>query len=164
MPSPPGPHRPQPNPKCSVGKSKVETFGDFLVVQRLRLCSPNAGDPGSILGPRTRSYMLLLSSQVVSKSFAIPWTLEGSYGSLEALLSMGFPKQEHRSGLPFPPPGDLPDPGTEPRSPALAGGLSTAEPPGKPQIPQATTEKILRATIKTDHPACPHEDLAQPKQ
>ena len=44
---------------------------------------------------------------------------------------MGFPKQEHRSGLPFLTPGDLPDPGIEPASPALAGGSLTTEPPGK---------------------------------
>jgi len=37
----------------------------------------------------------------------------------------------YRSGLPFPPPGDLPDPGIEPMSPALAGGFFTTEPPGK---------------------------------
>ena len=36
------------------------------------------------------------------------------------------------SGLPFPPPGDLPDPGIEPASPALAGGFFTTEPLGKP--------------------------------
>ena len=45
---------------------------------------------------------------------------------------MGFPRQEYWSGLPFPSPGDLPDPGTIPASPALAGGFFTAEPPGKP--------------------------------
>ena len=45
---------------------------------------------------------------------------------------MGFSRQEYWSGLPFPSPGDLPDPGTEPRSPALAGGFFTTEPPGKP--------------------------------
>ena len=45
---------------------------------------------------------------------------------------MGFPRQEHWSGLPFPPPGDRPDPGVEPESSALAGGFFTAEPPGKP--------------------------------
>ena len=37
---------------------------------------------------------------------------------------MGFPRQEYRSGLPFPSPGDLPEPEIEPESPALAGGLS----------------------------------------
>ena len=44
----------------------------------------------------------------------------------QAPLSMGFPRQENWSGLPFPPPGDLPDPGMEPVSPvspALAGGF-----------------------------------------
>ena len=45
---------------------------------------------------------------------------------------MGFPRQEYWSGLPFPSPGDLPHPGIEPESPALAGGFFTAEPPGKP--------------------------------
>ena len=45
---------------------------------------------------------------------------------------MGFSRQEYWSGLPCPPPRDRPDPGTEPRSPALAGGFLTTEPPGKP--------------------------------
>ena len=44
--------------------------------------------------------------------------------------SMGFPRQEYWNGLPFPSPGDLPDPGNEPTSPALAGGFFTTEPPG----------------------------------
>ena len=49
----------------------------------------------------------------------------------QAPLSMGFPKQEYWSGLPFPLLGHLPDPGIEPVSPALAGGFFTTEPPGK---------------------------------
>ena len=49
----------------------------------------------------------------------------------QAPLSKGFPRQEYRSGLPFPSPGDLPDPGTEPMSPTVAGGFFTTEPPGK---------------------------------
>ena len=44
---------------------------------------------------------------------------------------MGFPRQEYWSGLPFPFAGDLPDPGTEPMSPATAGGFFTTEPPSK---------------------------------
>ena len=47
---------------------------------------------------------------------------------------MEFSKQEYWSGLPFPTPGDLPDSGIEPVSPALAGGFFTAELPGKPEI------------------------------
>ena len=63
-------------------------------------------------------------------SFMAPWT-----GARQAPLSMGFSTQEYWSGLPFPPPGDLPDPGIEPvslMSPALGGGFFATEPPGKP--------------------------------
>ena len=75
--------------------------------------------------------MCLLSCVQVFES---PWTV-----ARQALLSMGFPRQEHWNGLPFPPPGDLPSPGIEPVSPALAGRLFTTEPPGKPcmDIPHA---------------------------
>ena len=55
-----------------------------------------------------------------------PWTVV-----LQAPLSMKFSREELWSGLPFPSPGDLPDPGIEPGSPALAGGFFTTEPPGK---------------------------------
>ena len=48
--------------------------------------------------------------------------------------SVGFPRQEYWSGLPFPPPGDLPNPGIKPVSPASAGGCLTTEPPGKFQL------------------------------
>ena len=53
----------------------------------------------------------------------------------QAPLSLGFPKQEYWSGLPFPPPGNLLNPGIKPTSlapPALAGGFSTSAPPRKP--------------------------------
>ena len=52
-------------------------------------------------------------------------------------MSMEFPRQEYRSQLPFPSPGDLPDPRIEPVSPmssGLAGGFFTTEPPGKPHL------------------------------
>ena len=51
----------------------------------------------------------------------------------QAPLSMEFSKQEYWSGLPFPPAGDLPDPGIKPMSPVLAGRFFTTEPPGKPK-------------------------------
>ena len=63
--------------------------------------------------------------------FATPWT-----AARQAPLSMIFSKQEYWSGLPFSPPGDLPDPGIEPVSlvsPALAGGFFTTATPGKPR-------------------------------
>ena len=51
--------------------------------------------------------------------------------SLQAPLSMEFSRQEHWSGLPFPFPGNLPDPGIKPGSPALQADFLPSEPPGK---------------------------------
>ena len=50
----------------------------------------------------------------------------------KAPQSMGFSRKEYWSGLPFPSPGDLPDPGIKPRSPALQSDALTSEPRGKP--------------------------------
>ena len=58
--------------------------------------------------------------------FATPWTV-----AYQASPSMGFSRQEYWSGLPFPSPGDLPDSGIEPGSPALEADALTSEPPGK---------------------------------
>ena len=66
--------------------------------------------------------------------FVIPWTVV-----YQASLSMGFSRQEYWSGLPFPSPGDLPDPGIEPRSPAFQADALPAEPPGKPSSSVITT-------------------------
>ena len=65
--------------------------------------------------------------------FAILWTV-----ACQAPLSMGFPRQEYWSGLSFLPPGDLPDPGIEPASPALAGRFFTT----------STTSEVPRAHFK----------------
>ena len=67
----------------------------------------------------------------------------------QAPLSMGFSRQEYWSGLPFPSPGDLPDPGIEPASPVLAGGFFATEPPRKtpPQwliTVSKTSPKVMR--------------------
>ena len=51
----------------------------------------------------------------------------------QAPLSMGFSRQEYWSGLPFPSPGDLPDPGVKPVSPTLQADALLPEPPGKPK-------------------------------
>ena len=64
--------------------------------------------------------------------FATPWTV-----AHQAPLAMGFPRQGYWLGMPFLLSGDLPDPGIEPTSPALAGGFFTAEPLRKPE-PQFT--------------------------
>ena len=66
----------------------------------------------------------------MANSFATPWTV-----ARQAPLSMGFLMQEYWRGLPFPSPGDLPDPRMGRKSPALAGGFFTTESPGK--LPRA---------------------------
>ena len=58
-----------------------------------------------------------------------PWTVVH-----QALLSMGFPRQEYWSELPFPSPEDLPDPGSKPGSPALQADSLPSEPSGKPNL------------------------------
>ena len=58
--------------------------------------------------------MMKVKSLSRVRLFANPWTV-----AYQAPLSMGFSRQEYWSGLPFPSPGDLPDPGIEPWSPAL---------------------------------------------
>ena len=75
----------------------------------------------------------MISHSVTSDSLqahVTPWTV-----TCQAPLSMGFPRQEYWSGLPLPPPGDLPDTRIKPASPmysALAGRFFPTEPPGKP--------------------------------
>ena len=66
--------------------------------------------------------MCVCSAAQLCPTHGTPWTV-----ARQAPLSMGFPRQEYWSGLPFPPPGDLPEAGREPMSPALAGGIFTTE-------------------------------------
>ena len=82
-----------------------------------------------VVDPVALAVFLLFSYQVMSNS-ATPWTV-----ACQTSLLMGFPRQENWSGLPFPPPGDIPDPGIEPTSlasPALADEFLTTGPLGKP--------------------------------
>ena len=69
---------------------------------------------------------LKLRSRV--RLLATQWTV-----AHQAPPSTGFSRQEYWSGLPFPFPGDLPDPGIESRSPTLQADALTSGPPGKPQ-------------------------------
>ena len=68
----------------------------------------------------TSTSLLLFKSLSHVLLFVTPWTV-----AHQVPLSMGFPKQEYWSGLTFPPPGDIPDPGIEPTSPELAGRFVT---------------------------------------
>ena len=58
--------------------------------------------------------------------FVTPWTV-----ACQTPLSMGFSRQEYWSGLPFPSPGDLPNPGIQPGCPASQSDSLLSEPPGK---------------------------------
>ena len=81
-------------------------------------------------------YHYLESSVSHVQLFVTPWTV-----AYQAPPSMGFSRQEYWSGLPFPSPGDLPDPGIEARSPTLQADALTSEPPGKP-IKQFLTPQV----------------------
>ena len=64
---------------------------------------------------------------LVAQSCLTPWIV-----ACQASLSMGVSRQEYWSNVPFPSPGDLPDPGIEPGSPASQADSLLTEPPGKP--------------------------------
>ena len=87
---------------------------------------------------------MCVCSSVMSDS-ATPWTV-----AHQAPLPVGFPRQELRSGLPFPSPGDLPNPGIEPGSPALQADILPSEPPGKPYL----YTKCIYSLILTPLPRC----------
>ena len=113
---------------------------------RSGLPSPSPGDPpdpgielmsptlaGRFFTAEPLYFMYMWKVKVKSLSrvrlFVTPWTV-----AYQASLSMGFSRQEYRSGLPLPSPGDLSDPGIEPRSPAPQADALPSEPPGKPQL------------------------------
>ena len=76
--------------------------------------------------------------------FMTPWTV-----AHQAPLSMGFSRQEYWSGLPFPSPGDLPDPGMELGSPALQADSLPIELSGKPTNTGVGTLSLLQGTFPT---------------
>ena len=80
----------------------------------------------SLIGLSYQSMFYLVKSLSRVRLSVTPWTV-----AHQAPPSMGFSRQEHWSGLPFPSPGDLPNPGIKPRSPALQADTLTSEPPGK---------------------------------
>ena len=79
--------------------------------------------------------------------FTSPWTVAS-----QVPLSMGLSQQEYWSELPFPPPGELPDPGIEPESPVLAGGFFTTEQPGKKtRINKATVRQSRKGSAEVGY-------------
>ena len=96
-------------------------------------------------GAETCCYCLLFSCQVMSNSFANPQTV-----ALQAPLSMGL-SQQYWCGFPCPPPGDLPNPGIEPTSPAPAGRFFTTEPPSRHLINDYWTLERHPGLISNTH-------------
>ena len=105
--------------------------------------------PGDLPNPGIKHLLCLLHCQRISYCWAIRKVLTVVWSEVKSLshvqlfgtpwtvvhqvpLSMGFSRQEYWSGLPFPSPGDLPNPGIEPGSPALQADALPPEPPGKP--------------------------------
>ena len=92
--------------------------------------------------------------------------LQGLQPTRVLSLSMGFSRQEYWNGLPCPPPGDLPNPGTEPASsvsPALAGGFFTTVPPGKLQygpFTSAANTQFCCCNMKAASNKCTQVDMA----
>ena len=89
----------------------------------------------------------VLSRSAVSHS-AIPWTV-----ACQAPLCMGFSSQKYWSRLPFPSPGDLPDPGTEHVSPALQADSLPFRPPGSHLCPYKRYQRVHSLTV----PSCTKE-------
>ena len=148
MPFPPPGDLPNPFNLCSKPMRCMLLFAwDLFAIQRSQMI-PNIINPGKrqfVLSPMIKSLYLrapiswlceCLCVHACTQSlsyvwlFATPWTV-----ACQASLAVGFSRQEYWSGMPFPPPGDLPDSRIEPASPAffaLAGGFFTTAPPRKP--------------------------------
>ena len=106
---------------CSLGREdpleKGMTIHPSILAWRIP-CTEEPGRLWSIVKVKVKSL-----SRV--QLFVTPWTV-----AHQAPPPMGFSKQEYWSGLPFPSPGDLHDPGIKPRSPTLQADALTSEPPG----------------------------------
>ena len=85
--------------------------------------------------------------------FATPWTI-----AYHAPPSVGFSRQEYWGGLPFPSPGDLPNPGIEPGSPTLQADALPSEPPGKLKNTGVGCHVLLQGIFLTQgsNPGLPH--------
>ena len=97
----------------------------------------------------------VVSPLIMSDFFATPWTV-----ACQAHLSTGFSKQEDWHGLPCPPPGDLPHPGIEPMSPALAGRFFTTNATWEVQYLWIYLAKLVFTLLSI--PLTQHQPLRSP--
>ena len=126
---------------CSLSGSSVHGILQARILEWVAIPSSTQGLNPGLLGCiackvftnwATREAQLLKTKSLSHvRLFATPWT-----ATCQAPQSMWFSRQEYWSGLPFPSPGDLPNPGIELRSPAMPADTLLSEPPGKPIIRQ----------------------------
>ena len=102
---------------------------------RLSFRTPGLGSPAWCLDPSLLRRPLRLWWKKVFVAQSCSALCDPMDCTLPGLPSMGFSRKEYWSGLPFPSPGDLHDPGIEPRSPVLQAECLPPEPPGKPLSP-----------------------------
>ena len=118
---------------------KLFHFSSYGKEDRIQhMCTMHTLRPGSHPCKCTKSKSLL-SAQLLRhvRFFVTLWTV-----ACQAPLSMGFSRQESWTGLPFLPPGYLPDPGIEPESPALVDGFFTTAPSGRPKNSDILGEEL----------------------
>ena len=127
---------------CSLPGSSVHDILqarilEWVAIPFSRGSSQPRNQPGGLLHCRQILYQLSYQWSPVwkwSHSVMSDSLWPHSHKAYQAPLSMGFSRQEYWSGLPFPFPGDLPDPGIEPSSPILQADALPSEPPGKPRL------------------------------
>ena len=103
---------------CSKAQNSIS--GSHFLAQKLL---------AALMPERLSPPCTVLSCSVVSDSLRLPGLSPARF-----LYPWGFSRHEHWSGWPFPSPGDLPNPGNEPSSPALQADSLPSEPPGKPSL------------------------------
>ena len=109
---------PATDPQTAPTKNKLQGVYFLLLSVYLYIpkCEVHQKDQVNVSTPFNMQFVKVSDVCALShvQLFATPWTV-----THQALLAMGFPRQEHWSGLPLPPPGDFPNPSFEPTSPAL---------------------------------------------
>ena len=110
----------------------IRNPGNSLAVQWLRLSASIAGGPSLIPGWGGKILQVVCCVLWLVAQLCLTLCDSMDCSPPGSSLSMGFSRQEYQSGLPCPPPGELPNPGIEARSPTLQADSLLSEPPGKP--------------------------------
>ena len=117
---------PHPNNKQNKNKNPIISRQDYHLTQPC----PSEEKQTNKISAQISPYKKITNSTGPTLKWKWKWSRSVMSDSYQAPSSMGFPRQEYWSGLPFPSPGVLPNPGIEPGSPALWADALTSEPPG----------------------------------